>query len=76
MDLYLKVCYDCSRLITHQYSTSFSLGIRMFSKELHGVCHIWIEDLHNEIVDTFHNKDKNKLLADFRNDTFKVISQK
>lgn len=78
MDLYSKVCYDCSRLITHQYSTSFSLGIRMFSKELRMPVYAIYGFVRfaDEIVDTFHNKDKNKLLADFRNDTFKAISEK
>ena len=78
MDLYSKVCFDCSRLITNQYSTSFSLGIRMFSKELRlPVYAIYgFVRFADEIVDTFHDKDKNKLLADFRNDTFKAIQEK
>ena len=78
MDLYSKVCFDCSRLITNQYSTSFSLGIRMFSKELRlPVYAIYgFVRFADEIVDTFHDKDKNKLLADFRNDTFTAIEEK
>ena len=77
MDLYSKVCFDCSRLITNQYSTSFSFGIRMFSKELRlPVYAIYgFVRFADEIVDTFHDKDKNKLLADFRNDTFTAIEE-
>jgi 15-cis-phytoene synthase len=78
MDLYSKVCFDCSRLITNQYSTSFSLGIRMFSKELRLPIYAIYGFVRfaDEIVDTFHDKDKNKLLADFRNDTFTAIEEK
>jgi phytoene synthase len=32
MDLYNKTCFACSKLITNNYSTSFSLGIKAFDK--------------------------------------------
>jgi phytoene synthase len=75
MDLYSKVCYDCSKLITRQYSTSFSLGIRMFSAELRDPIYAIYGFVRfaDEIVDTFHDKDKEKLLRDFREETFKAI---
>lgn len=75
MDLYSKVCYDCSKLITRQYSTSFSLGIRMFSPELRDPIYAIYGFVRfaDEIVDTFHDKDKAKLLTDFRQETFKAI---
>lgn len=78
MDLYSKVCYDCSRLITHQYSTSFSFGIRMFSKELRMPVYAIYGFVRfaDEIVDTFHEFDKEELLTEFRNDTYKAIDRK
>jgi len=50
----------------------------MFSKELRMPVYAIYGFVRfaDEIVDTFHDKDKNKLLADFRNDTFKAISEK
>jgi phytoene/squalene synthetase len=50
----------------------------MFSKELRlPVYAIYgFVRFADEIVDTFHDKDKNKLLADFRNDTFTAIEEK
>jgi phytoene synthase len=78
MDLYSKVCYDCSKLITNSYSTSFSLGIRMFSSELRLPIYAIYGFVRfaDEIVDTFHDKDKARLLSDFRIDTFRAISDK
>jgi len=78
MDLYSKVCYDCSKLITNSYSTSFSLGIRMFASELRLPIYAIYGFVRfaDEIVDTFHDKDKERLLSDFRLDTFRAISDK
>jgi len=76
MDLYSKVCFDCNKLITNSYSTSFSLGIRMFSEELRMPIYAIYGFVRfaDEIVDTFHDKDKERLLREFRNDTFKSIN--
>ena len=66
-ELFDKVCADCSRNVTKTYSTSFSLATRMLSKNIR-------QDIYNiygfvrfadEIVDTFHNYDKEKLLNRF-----------
>ncbi|MBK8347756.1 MAG: phytoene/squalene synthase family protein [Saprospiraceae bacterium] len=78
MDIFTKVCYDCSRLITHSYSTSFSLGIRMFSADLRMPVYAIYGFVRfaDEIVDTFHDKDKARLLSDFRHETFKAIHDK
>jgi len=66
-ELFDKVCTDCSRNVTKTYSTSFSLATRMLSKNIR-------QDIYNiygfvrfadEIVDTFHNYDKEILLNRF-----------
>ena len=74
--LYNKVSYDCSELITKSYSTSFSLGIRT----LHWSIHKPIYSIYgfvrfaDEIVDTFHDVDKEKILNNFEKETFESIS--
>jgi phytoene/squalene synthetase len=66
-ELFDKVSADCSRDVTKTYSTSFSLATRMLSKNIRA-------DIYNiygfvrfadEIVDTFHNYDKETLLNRF-----------
>lgn len=76
--LYNKVCQECSKLVTNKYSTSFSLGIRMFSKELRMPIYAIYGFVRfaDEIVDTFHHSDKVSLLRDFRDETYKAIDQK
>jgi phytoene synthase len=78
MDLYSKVCFECSKLITHRYSTSFTLGIKMFSQELRAPIYAIYGFVRfaDEIVDTFHDHDKSKLLEEFKMETFKAIDQK
>jgi len=78
MELYSKVCFECSKLITERYSTSFSLGIKMFSKELRlPICAIYgYVRFADEIVDTFHNEDRVLLLKEFKIDTYKAIENK
>lgn len=75
LKLYDEVCQECSGLITRRYSTSFSLGIRVFEKKYRAA----IYDIYgfvrfaDEIVDTFHGHDKKQLLDDFRAETYKAI---
>jgi 15-cis-phytoene synthase len=78
MDQYSKVCLECSRLITQSYSTSFSLGIKMFSKELRNPVYAIYGFVRfaDEIVDTFLDKDKSRLLKDFGTHTFRAIEDK
>lgn len=75
MDLYSNVCFECSKLITNRYSTSFSLGIKMFAKQLRMPVYAIYGFVRfaDEIVDTFHESDKRKLLQDFRKETYEAI---
>ena len=54
--LYDQISTRTSKMITRAYSTSFSLGIRLFSKELHDPIYAiyGFVRLADEIVDTFH----------------------
>lgn len=78
IELYHKVCKECSQLITKRYSTSFSSGIRLFSKELRDPIYsiYGFVRFADEIVDTFHEHDKNLLLEEFEAETFKAISNR
>jgi phytoene/squalene synthetase len=75
MSLYDNTATNCSRLITRAYSTSFSLGIMTLDKNFRDAIYgiYGFVRFADEIVDTFHNYDKKKLLDDFRNDTYKAI---
>ncbi|MBT8190461.1 MAG: phytoene/squalene synthase family protein [Saprospiraceae bacterium] len=74
--MYHKVCLECSKLITKRYSTSFSLGIRLFSKELRDPIYAVYGFVRfaDEIVDTFHDYNKRELLENFKKDTFNALS--
>ncbi|MCH2044289.1 MAG: phytoene/squalene synthase family protein [Saprospiraceae bacterium] len=78
LQLYNNTCQECSRLITKRYSTSFSLGIRMFDKRFRSpICAIYgFVRFADEIVDTFHTYDKKNLLDRFRADTYQAIDEK
>ncbi|HEY9533287.1 MAG TPA: phytoene/squalene synthase family protein [Mucilaginibacter sp.] len=78
MDLYDEACFECSKLITTKYSTSFSKGIKAFKKQFrYPVYAIYgFVRYADEIVDTFHDHDKATLIHDFKQDTFKAIDQK
>ena len=75
LDLYHSTCTACSRLITRRYSTSFSLGIRLFHKRFRAPIYAIYGFVRfaDEIVDTFHDYSKEELLDRFRADTYKAI---
>ncbi|MGV3508216.1 MAG: phytoene/squalene synthase family protein [Sphingobacteriaceae bacterium] len=66
---------DCSKTVTKQYSTSFYSAIQLLSADIRSpICAIYgMVRLADEIVDTFHTYDKDRLLEDFQNDTFLAI---
>lgn len=76
-DLYSDTCFECSKLITERYSTSFSLGIKAFDKKYRDPIYAIYGFVRyaDEIVDTFHNHDKGQLFNSFKEDTYKAISQ-
>jgi 15-cis-phytoene synthase len=76
--LYDNVSIRCSRLTTKAYSTSFSLGILCLEKELRDPIYAIYGFVRfaDEIVDTFHDYDKQTLLNRFRDDTYKSIEEK
>ena len=76
-ELFDDYCFDASKHVTKRYSTSFYAGVKMLDKAIRA-------DIHNiygfvrfadEIVDTFHDFDKEDLLERFKSDTFKSIEE-
>lgn len=76
--LFHQVSQECSRITTELYSTSFSSSIRLLHKDLRTpIFNIYgFVRFADEIVDTFHEFDKAKLLADFKKATYEAIDQK
>lgn len=73
--LYQEFSRNCSKQMTHRYSSSFSLGIRMFAKPYRSpICAIYgFVRLADEIVDTFFKSDQDYLLKQFREETKNAI---
>ena len=76
--LYKEVSFRCSELITKSYSTSFSLGINTLHKSIHKPIYAIYGFVRfaDEIVDTFHNLDKEKVLDKFEGDTYDAIKNR
>ena len=77
VDLFHKTSFDCSRVVTLAYSTSFSSAIKLLHKDLRSpIFNIYgFVRFADEIVDTFHEHDKATLLEDFKRETFDAIER-
>lgn len=66
---------DFSKMITKRYSTSFSLGIYFLNEKIRQPIYsiYGFVRLADEIVDSFHEYDKEGLLAKFKRDCFEAI---
>jgi phytoene/squalene synthetase len=77
-ELFDMISKQSSKMTTIAYSTSFSMGIRVFSKRFHDPIYAIYGFVRfaDEIVDSFHGYDKQKLLEDFKRDTYAAIADK
>ena len=77
-DQYNAISFLVSRMITRKYSTSFSMGIRLFRRQYREPIYAvyGFVRLADEIVASFHNYDKQLLLKRFKDDTFIALSEK
>ena len=73
-----SVSRQCSQTVTNSYSTSFSVATKLLAPSIR-------QDVYNiygfvrfadEIVDTFHDYDKEKLFNDFEVEMYKAIEDK
>ena len=75
MNLYNKTSYAISKVVTKNYSTSFSLGIAAFAPQyrdaIYGI--YGFVRIADEIVDTFNEFDQKKLMENFRKDTEEAL---
>lgn len=66
-DTFDQVSYECSKIVTKRYSTSFALATKMLHSSIRG--HIYniygFVRFADEIVDTFHDYDKEVLFDKF-----------
>src|SRR5919205_142728 len=77
IELFHQVSYECSRNVTMRYSTSFSSAIKLLHRDLRQpVFNIYgFVRFADEIVDTFHDHDKQGLLQQFKTETFDAIER-
>lgn len=76
--LFDKISFDCSRNVTKSYSTSFSSAVKMLAPNIR-------QDIYNiygfvrfadEIVDSFHDYNKEELFSLFENDLELALKNK
>jgi len=78
MELYRKNNLDCSRITTRNYSTSFSLGVRMLNPTYRrGIYSIYgFVRYADEIVDTFFEQDQQTIFNEFKAETWKALERR
>ncbi len=72
--LYDDVSFKCSKLVTKNYSTSFSLAVKMLSPSIRDAIYsiYGFVRFADEIVDSFHTFDKENLINDFETEYYKA----
>ena len=71
--LFDDVSFKCSKLVTKNYSTSFSLAVYMLSPVIRDAIYsiYGFVRFADEIVDSFHGFDKEELINDFEKEYYK-----
>ena len=77
-NLFDKSSSDCSKLITKNYSTSFSLAIKLLSPKIQNDIYAIYGFVRcaDEIVDTFNDYNQEELLTEFEIDFYKAYDRK
>lgn len=72
--LFDETSFNCSKIVTKKYSTSFSLAVKMLSPKIReAIFGIYaFVRFADEIVDSFHDYDKNELINEFERDYYKA----
>ncbi|KAA3632676.1 MAG: phytoene/squalene synthase family protein [Bacteroidetes bacterium] len=75
MSLFDNLAFDCSRKVTHSYSTSFSSAVNMLAPSIRPAIHsiYGFVRFADEIVDTFHKWNKSFLLDKFEKDFYLAL---
>jgi phytoene/squalene synthetase len=76
-ELFDLASLECSKITTKLYSTSFSLAIKLLNREYQDAIYsiYGFVRLADEIVDSFHNFDKPKLLNELRYSTIDALEK-
>jgi phytoene synthase len=76
--LFDDISVRTSKLVTNTYSTSFSLGVKFLANRFHNPIYAIYGFVRfaDEIVDSFHEYNKQELFNQFKTDTYKAIEQK
>ena len=74
--LFDDVSFKCSKLVTKNYSTSFSLAVYMLSPSIRDAIYsiYGFVRFADEIVDSFHGFDKEVLIDDFEKEYYKAFN--
>jgi 15-cis-phytoene synthase len=77
-ELFDTYSYKASKHVTKSYSTSFYTGVRFLDQKIRNDVHgiYGFVRFADEIVDTFHEHDKEELLNEFIKDTYAAIARK
>lgn len=77
-ELFDTYSYKASKHVTKSYSTSFYTGVRFLDQKIRNDVHgiYGFVRFADEIVDTFHEHDKEELLNEFIEDTYAAIKRK
>ena len=73
--LFDSVSIKCSKLVTQHYSTSFSLAVKMLSPSIRDAIYsiYGFVRFADEIVDSFHDYEKEYLIDDFEKEYYKAM---
>lgn len=75
--LFDDVSFKCSKLVTKNYSTSFSMAVYMLSPSIRDAIYsvYGFVRFADEIVDSFHGYDKENLINEFEEEYYKAIDR-
>jgi phytoene synthase len=73
--LFDTVSFKCSKLVTKNYSTSFSLAVHMLAPSIRDAIYsiYGFVRFADEIVDSFHDYEKEYLIGDFEKEYYKAM---
>ncbi|WP_264525104.1 phytoene/squalene synthase family protein [Flavobacterium sp. N502536] len=75
--LFDTVSFKCSKLVTQSYSTSFSLAVKMLAPGIRDAIYsiYGFVRFADEIVDSFHDFEKEGLIGDFEKEYYKAMEK-
>ncbi len=75
--LFDDVSFKCSKLVTKNYSTSFSMAVYMLSPSIRDASYsiYGFVRFADEIVDSFHGFDKESLITEFEDEYYKSMDR-